>query len=51
MNKKKYTTVSIDKETYDELRSYCNENAYSIAKFLRKLIMEKIYEKMPKPNK
>lgn len=43
-NKKKYTSVSIEKEIYDELTSFCRENGYSVSGLIRTLVLEKMSE-------
>lgn len=42
-----YTSITIDKDTYKKLKEYCDKHAYSIAKLVKKLILEKINDKMP----
>ena len=42
MSKYKHKTISIDNETYSKLKEYCNENMFSISKFVKKLVLENI---------
>jgi metal-responsive CopG/Arc/MetJ family transcriptional regulator len=44
---KKYTTIQIKKELYEELHHYCAERGYTKSGLIESLIKEKI--KQPKP--
>lgn len=45
---KKYTSITIDKQTYEIFRKFCEENACSISKLTKKIILEYINEKRKK---
>jgi predicted CopG family antitoxin len=43
---KKHSSITIDTDTYNKLKKFCDENAYSISKYIKKLILEKLNDKM-----
>ena len=41
---RKYTTISINKEVYNEFKGYCDQNGYGISKLVERLMKEKMSE-------
>jgi hypothetical protein len=48
MEKQKYTTVQIKKETHELLQEYCKEHGYKLSGLIETLIKQKI--QTPKPT-
>jgi hypothetical protein len=48
MEKQKYTTVQIKKETHELLKQYCEEHGHSITRLIEVLIKQRIQQ--PKPT-
>ena len=48
MEKQKYTTIQIKKETHELLQEYCKEHGYKLSGLIETLIKQKI--SIPKPT-
>lgn len=50
MEKQKYTTIQIKKETHELLQEYCKERGYKLSGLIDSLIMQRINPKVEKPT-
>jgi hypothetical protein len=41
MEKKKYTTIQIKKETHDLLQKYCKEHGYKLSGLIESMILQR----------
>jgi len=48
MERQKYTTIQIKKETHELLQEYCKEHGYKLSGLIEKLVLQKI--QTPKPQ-
>lgn len=48
MEKQKYTTIQIKKETHELLQQYCKERGYTLSGLVESLIKQRITQ--PKPT-
>ena len=50
MEKQKYTTIQIKKETHELLKQYCEEHGHSITRLIEVMIKQRINPTTSKPQ-
>ena len=50
MEKQKYTTIQIKKETHERLKQYCEEHGHSITRLIEVMIKQRINPTTSKPQ-
>lgn len=50
MERQKYTTIQIKKETHELLKDYCEEHGHSISRLIEVLIKQRITHSIHKPQ-
>jgi hypothetical protein len=50
MEKQKYTTIQIKKETHELLKQYCEEHGHSITRLIEVMIKQRINPSASKPQ-
>lgn len=50
MEKQKYTTIQIKKETHELLKQYCEDHGHSITRLIEVLVKQRINSTSPKPH-
>ena len=50
MEKQKYTTIQIKKETHELLQEYCKEHGFKLSGLIESMIKQRINPKVEKPT-